>query len=100
MQVRIPEGEYFDSMTLRIDTNNSVSVESLCSTDGNVRFKRDIYRSSLSRPFRARFEEIFFSDEQEIEMGLTRECRVVAFDILVVDADSAGAPKRKRRRLR
>jgi hypothetical protein len=49
-------------MTLRIDTSNSVSVESLCSTDGNVRFNRDIYRSSLSRPFRARFEEISFLD--------------------------------------
>jgi hypothetical protein len=100
VQVRIPEREYFDSMTLRIDTNNNVSVESLCSTDGNVRFKRDIYWSSLFRPFRARFEEISFSDLQGIEMGLTRECRVVVFDILVVDENSADAPERKRRRLR
>jgi hypothetical protein len=100
IQVRIPESENFDGMTLRIDTNNTVSVESVYSTNGNVRFKRDVYWSSLSRPFRARFEEISFSDLQEIKMGLTRECRVVVFDILVADAISVDAPKRKRRRLR
>jgi hypothetical protein len=100
MQVVIPDNEWFDSMVLRVDTNNGVSVQSVSSTDGNVRREHDIYWSSLHRPFRARFEEITFSKCQEIEMGLTEECLVVVFDILVPDPDSPTTSKRKQRRLR
>ena len=100
MQVEIPSTEYFESLVLRIDTNNSVSVQSLYSTEGDVRKKHEIYWSRLARPFRARFEEISFSDFQEIELGLTRECRVVVFDVLTGDSEAVTSSDCKRPRLR
>ena len=99
MHVELPDAERFESLTLRIDTNNSVSVQSLCSTDGNLLIKHEIYWSRFTRPFRARFEEIKFVDSQVIEMGLTRECRMVVFDVLVPDLNSINILQRKRRRL-
>jgi hypothetical protein len=99
IHLEISGNEWFDSLTLRIDTNNSVSVQSVFLTDGNVKKQREIYWSRLTRPFRARFEEMSFSDVQEIEMGMTRECRVVVFDTLVPDPDAVTAPDRKRRRM-
>ena len=98
MQVLIPDGEWFDNITLRIDTNKGVSVQSVTSTDGDVRREHEIYWSNLPRPFRARFEKISFSEDQEIEMGLTEECLVVVFDVLIADPDSSTTKTRKRRR--
>jgi hypothetical protein len=82
-QIIIPEDQRFHSVMLRIDTNNCVSVEALCCTDGNVKTKQQIYRSRIEKSFRARFEEMNFSGCQEIEMGLTRVCNTVVFDVLV-----------------
>jgi hypothetical protein len=39
-QIIIPEDQRFDSLMLRIYTNNRVSIEALCWTDGNVKTKQ------------------------------------------------------------
>jgi hypothetical protein len=89
-QISLPGRNWFVNLKLRIDAKHGVCVQSISSTDGVSSKNHDVFRSRLARPFEAQYEEINLSGAAEIQMGLTRDCRIVVFDVLVSKPAESG----------